>query len=286
MTDKSIDTVVEDIYGLLEAGIEGKDEVFEKFGREVAEVLKARLRPSERQRKGTLRMSNLGTPCNRKLWYSVNQPEKAEPIEPHARLKFLYGDLVEELILLLAELSGHSVEGRQDEQEILGVKGHRDVVLDGVVTDVKSASTYSFKKFEEGRLREDDPFGYSDQIQQYLHAGQEDPLVTDKDRAAFLVVDKTLGHICLDVHKKQSFPIEKVVEYKIDLVSRPEPPARKYDLEPEGKSGNMKLSMPCSYCDHKRECHPGLRTFLYSHKPVHLAVVKKEPNVPEVAYGP
>src|SRR5690606_25725922 len=110
-----------------------------------------------------------------------NTPEDGEPLRPEAYLKFLYGDILEDLLLFLAEAAGHTVVGRQDEQEIAGIKGHRDCVIDGTVVDAKSASSYSFKKFKEGRLREDDPFGYVDQLQSYIHSGQNDPLVTDKE---------------------------------------------------------------------------------------------------------
>jgi hypothetical protein len=162
------------------------------------------------------------------------------------------------------------------------VKGHRDAVIDGVVVDVKSASTYSFKKFEDHGLAQNDPFGYMDQIQSYLHAGQTDDRVTDKDRAAFLVVDKTLGNLCLDVYPKQSFPIEKLYQYKKELMKRGEAPPRAFDPVPEGKSGNMKLPLNCSYCDFKNRCHSNLRTFLYAKGPVFLTTVKKEPDVPEL----
>ena len=285
---KTIDTLVEDIQTVLKEGI--KDEnipegTFEVSGSRLSDLLRSRLSASEREDKRGLRMSNIGKPCNRQLWYSVNGYEKEE-LSASARLKFLYGDILEEVLLLLAELSGHKVEGRQDVQSIAGIEGHRDAVIDGVVVDTKSASTYSFKKFEEHRLHEDDPFGYVEQIQGYIHSGQDDPVVTDKDRGAFLVIDKTLGNLCLDIHKRRDNPpIEKVYEFKKDMVSREEPPARKYSPEPEGKSGNMKLPMPCSYCDFKKSCHPGLRTFLYANKPVFLTKVQKEPKVPEVKDG-
>lgn len=227
-------------------------------------------------------MSNIGTPCNRKLWYLVNTPDDKEPLPPEARLKFLFGHILEELLLLLAEVAGHKVEGRQDEVEMEGVLGHRDAVIDGTVVDVKSASTYSFKKFEKGLSKDDDSFGYLDQIGSYLETGQSDPIVTDKERAAFLVVDKTLGKLCLDVHKRSNFPFDKLYRYKKDMVAREEPPARGFDDLPEGKSGNRKLGINCSYCDFQKKCWPGLRTFLYASKPVHLTVVKKEPNVPEL----
>jgi len=284
MTEKTLDTLVEDIYGLLDTGLprDYEEDKITGFGLRLASILRDRLSDRE-SRPATLRMSNIGTPCNRKLWYGVNQAEDKTPLPPATRLKFLYGDILEELLLFLAEASGHEVTGRQDTQEIEGIEGHRDAVIDGVVVDAKSASTYSFKKFETHGLAEDDPFGYIDQLQSYLHAGQTDDKVKDKDRAAFLVVDKTLGHICLDIHpRRQNFPIEKLYQYKKDVVARTEPPARKYEPIPDGKSGNMKLGTVCSYCDFSRTCWPGSRTFLYANKPVTLVHVAREPNVPEL----
>lgn len=278
-TDKRIDTIVEDIYGVLEEGLDLSDEETEKIGKKLGEAVRHSLK---RQRGGTLRMSSIGQPCNRKIYYAVNTPEDAEPMSGATYMKFLTGHLLEEALLFLAEKAGHTVEGEQDEVEIEGIKGHRDCVIDGVTIDVKSASTYSFKKFEDHGLADNDPFGYIDQIQSYLHCGQVDPIVTDKERCGFLVVDKTLGNICLDIHKKRPFPIEKIYQYKKDMVSRDTPPARGFNPEPEGKSGNMKLPMNCSYCDFKKKCHPDLRTFLYARGPVFLTTVKKEPDVPEM----
>ncbi len=279
---KKIETLVDDIYDVLDKGLpeDYPADKIEAFGNSLASMLAQRL--ADRSGKPGLRMSNIGTPCNRKLYYAVNNSEDAEPLTPQTRLKFLYGDIIESLILFLAEASGHTVEGTQDTQEIEGIKGHRDAVIDGEVVDVKSASSYSFQKFKEHRLAEDDPFGYIDQIQSYVEAAKNDPIVLNKDRGHFIVVDKVLGHICLDTHQKSKFPIEKKYQYKKEMVARDEPPARGFDPEPDGKSGNKKLPMICSYCDFKKKCHPNLRTFLYSRGPVFLTEVKKEPNVPEV----
>ena len=43
-------------------------------------------------------------------------------------------------------------------------KATMDCKIDGVVTDVKSTSTFGFKKFKDGSLAFDDPFGYIAQI--------------------------------------------------------------------------------------------------------------------------
>lgn len=287
---KTIETLVEDIYGSLENGVPDVDpSVWTDCGNRIGDILNRRLsreaREEDASRKRGLRMSNIGKPCSRQLWYDCNGYE-GEKLEPNTRLKFLYGDILEEILLLLCTISGHRVEGRQDTQTIAGIEGHRDAVIDGVVTDTKSASTFSFRKFKDHSLAEDDPFGYIDQIQSYVHAGQDDPVVTDRTRGAFLVIDKTLGHICLDIHEKSPFPIEKMYEYKKEQVAKPRPPSRAYEDESEGKSGNRKLGMECSYCPFKKECWPGLRTFLYSSqngpKPVFLTKVLREPKVPEV----
>jgi len=226
-------------------------------------------------------MSNIGQPCERKLWYEL-QGEGGEELRPEHYLKFIFGDLIEELILTLAVLAGHRVEGRQDEQVIEGIKGHRDAVIDGVTVDVKSASTPSYKKFREGLTPEGDSFGYLDQLDSYMHAGLNDPIVTDKDRGAFLVLDKTLGHLHLDVHKRRELPWEEIYKHKKNMVSKEEAPPRKFEALPEGKSGNKKLGTNCSYCPFKQTCWPGVRTFLYANKPVYLTEVVRLPNVPEL----
>lgn len=282
MGAKRIDTLVQDIYSLLSNGDENLDKgLCDKYGELFSEFLFTRF-GKRKERKGTLRMSSIGQPCERKLYYEVNSPEDAEGLRPEVFMKFAYGDTIELLLLFLAEASGHEVEGTQDEQDIVGIKGHRDAVIDGTLVDVKSASTYSFKKFAEGKLSEDDPFGYVIQLQSYLHAGQTDDKVKDKSRGAFLVVDKTLGHVCLDFHDYQKLPMEAIYERKKDVVSSEELPVRRFSPVPEGKSGNEKIPMNCSYCPFKSKCYENLRTFLYSTGPVHLSKVVKEPNVPEI----
>lgn len=277
--DKTIGSLIPDIENVLVNGVEITDEQVEKFGKIMAEMLRRRLAPRT-PREGTLRMSNIGKP-DRQLWYEVNTPQDAEPMHPNAYMKFLIGDITEEVVLLLAELAGHKVEGQQDEQEIEGIKGHRDVVIDGTTVDVKSASPYSFKKFSDGLKPEDDSFGYIMQINSYIEAGQDDPIVTNKDGGAFLVLQKVTGDLTLDYHSKTNIPIRKIYEHKKEVVSRDEVPERCYPDVPEGKSGNMKLDIVCSYCPFKRKCWPELRTFIYANGPVFLTKVVREPNVPE-----
>ena len=120
------------------------------FGHNLAKKLAVRL--SEERGNATLRLSNWDSPCERQLWYKINKPETVEALPANVRLKFLTGDVMEEVILFLAKASGHEVEGEQDELIIGGVIGHRDGIIDGHLVDTKSASPYSFKKFEEHKL--------------------------------------------------------------------------------------------------------------------------------------
>jgi hypothetical protein len=277
---KTIKTLVQDIYALFTEPHDFDEGNVEQFAHRLATHIKNRI--SDEKGAPALRMSNLGTPCDRKLWYSINDPESAEPLPPEARFKFLYGDILEELVLFLAAEAGHSVEGAQDTLEINGVKGHRDAVIDGTLVDVKSASTFSFKKFKDHLTTEGDSFGYLDQLGAYLYASQDDPVVTNKNTAAFVAVDKTLGHITVDIQPNTGKDYSALVDKKRAIVESKEPPPRAFFDEEDGKSGNRKLGVACSYCPFKSKCWPELRTFLYSTGPRFLTVVANEPKVQEV----
>jgi hypothetical protein len=279
---KTIDTLVDDIYAVISSGIEVDEYRTEAFGRDVGITVTERITPSRRD--PTLRASNLGTPCERKLWYSINQPERGSPLPPAAKLKFLFGDILEHELLFLAEVAGHTVTHRQREVSINGIVGHIDAVIDGVLVDCKSASSFAFQKFKQHGLVNDDPFGYIDQLNFYHYAARYSALEVDPNRFAFLVIDKTLGHICLDVHQPNGVDYSKIVEQKKEMV-RGAVPKRSYFDEPDGKSGNRKLGTVCGYCDFKSTCWPTLRTFLYANGPRYLTNVVKVPDVPEV-FGP
>lgn len=278
----NIKTLVEDINAVLKGKGGWDAAVNEAFMKAMGETATRRLLPSEEPRKKSLRMSNIGQPCKRKLWYYVNLPGTVEPdLTPSTMLKFFYGDIIETLVLSLAKAAGHDVQGEQDEISVEGVKGHRDCVIDGMVVDVKSASSMSFEKFKYNRLKTEDPFGYIGQLTGYLAAAQDDPLVTNKNEAAFLAIDKQHGHIVLDVYdlrdEVEDFP--KEVSVTKAVVNATIVPPRAFEDVPEGKSGNMKLCAACSYCDYKDLCWPGLKQYFYARGPVWLTKVVKEPRV-------
>lgn len=277
---KTLDTLIPDIYRLFTHEHKFDKKNVSAFGKRLSEIIESRI--DQERRAPVLRMSNLGTPCLRKLWYQVNMAEAAEPIDGPALLKFLYGHILEELVLFLSKEAGHDVTGEQTELSINGVLGHRDAIIDGVLVDVKSASSYSFEKFANGTLAEDDAFGYLDQINAYLYASQKDEKVNEKGKAAFIAVDKTLGKIAILPVESNEVDYDKRITQIRQVLSDTKPPKRHYEDIPDGASGNRKLGVSCSYCEFKKTCWPGLRTFKYSKSHTYLTTVGKLPKVEEV----
>lgn len=280
----NINTLVDDIYRRVQDRTPFSKENVEKFSNNLNKRLEVSF---AKEPKKELTASSLGTPCMRHLWYKVNHPELAEPMPPFAYIKFFYGDVIEELLLLLAREAGHKVEGEQQRLQWEGVNGTRDAVIDGRIVDCKSASSIQFEKFDKHTLHESDAFGYLDQLDFYAHAAiaADDPLVTDRKNVSFLVMDKTLGHVCLTTYPvTKDGPIEKLRTASAS-VTLPEPPPCTCEIVPKGKSGNMGLGVNPSYSAYKRLCRPDLREFRYANGPEYLTKVVKVPKVPEVVNG-
>ena len=228
-------------------------------------------------------MSNMGTPCERKLWYSVQNfsDNMKEQLQPYVKNKFIYGDVIECWALGLVKAAGYKLEGMQDVMEINGVKGSRDCVIEGMTFDVKSASTFAMDKFKDNGLLKDDPFAYLSQLSSYVYAAKDDPIVTDKKHGAFLVFEKQHGHVVVDIYDLTPWLEEKeaeVLRKKSVVASKKEPP-RGFEDVPDGASGNRKLGTYCSYCDYKFQCYPDLSKYIYSNGPRYLSVVEREPKV-------
>ena len=283
---KTIDTLIPDMKDVL-LGLGGWDAAITKYLSEtIGDVAHDRFSKPQEPR-GYLSMSSLGDSCDRSLWYKVNHPELSEPLGAEALGTFFYGDIIEAFALALAKAAGHRVEGEQTQMDIAGIKGHRDAVIDGVTVDVKSASQFGFKKFKEGNLREDDPFGYISQLGSYVYAGKDDPIVEDKTHGAFLAIRKDRFDLALDIYDFSgdlAWKEEEVMAKKA-LVAGPIPDARIPPIPQSKTSPNTKLQVKCGYCSFRETCWPEARTFIYSSGPVFLVDVKNEPKVPEVRRG-
>lgn len=281
---KRIDTIATDIKNLVAGISNGKpanvtEENMDKFLLNIKEAFHSWNNPV-REKDGKLRMSVLGKPP-RQLWYDRFSPKKTKSYDASLNIKFLYGHILEHLLLYLAELTGHKIGDQQKKVEIDNIKGHIDATVDGEVCDVKSASSFSFKKFKTGELVGDDPFGYHAQL-----SGYETGMGTNK--GGFLVMDKSSGDVCFYKPDELAKPnVTTLIKTLQDTLKSDTPPDRCYQLS-ETKGGNKSLPIGCQFCAHKWECYKdandgkGLRVFKYSNKFVYLAEVNRQPNVEEI----
>lgn len=247
---KTIDTLVADIYNLVNTGKKKPDqEALFALGSTVMDAVKRQLWMATSDMPGRLRMSNIGKPCSRSLWYDVNGDDKVESLSPETRLKFMIGDIVEALVVYLAKEAGHSVTDQQAEIEMEGIKGHIDCVIDDELVDIKSASSFAMKKFKNGTLPDDDPFGYISQISGYGNA-------LGKKRGTFLAFDKSSGELATYTHSQLENTELKIKEVKA-AVALPEPPDRCFETIKDRQTSRQKLGVNCSYCSHKHTCWAG-----------------------------
>jgi len=278
---KTIETVAEDIYALFDPSVdhEVSEDNLEAFCENLKDLLQRRLKAQDDGSARPVRFSALGKP-NRVVWYDAHpEPGTKEPMTPQTYLKFMYGDMIEQLLLFLVKEAGHVVEAEQGGVEINGVTGSIDAIIDGTLVDVKSASSYGYQKFKDKRVTEDDPFGYVAQLSGYANV-----LTPGKD-AAWLAMNKENGAICVSPLNStiiSHYPPEERITELQEVIAKPEPPERCFEPVPDGKSGNMKLGTNCSYCSHKFRCYPEVRVFLYSNGPRYLTTVVRLPDVYEV----
>ena len=269
---KSIDTLVQDIYKYLKGYPEVPPEAVTELALNLSRVITEKL---SKYRSPALSMSCIGH-SPRKLRLELTKPIK---VSGKDRLRFLYGDIIETLVLWLAKQAGHMVEDEQKEVVLDGIKGHIDAIIDGVLVDLKSCSPYSFKKFSTGTLPMNDPFGYLAQLSGYKTC-------LKASRAGFLAVDKVSGELCLyepdpDIH----LPDPSAVISRAKKASKTDftklPPCESPVVA--DKAGNTKLSMGCKMCHYRDRCWPSLRVFQYSTGPEYFVKVVKAPRVKEIS---
>ena len=273
---KSINTLVDDIYSVISGGIAPAtsnnkvDVSYDKW-----------FTPRDRAREDKiLYFSEVGDPCPRRLWYKYNMPTIAEKPDGRSLLKFFYGDVLEELVLNVAEDAGHTVEKKQEKALYdIGdgwyVRGRIDAVIDGVMVDVKSVTKYSEEKFKNNLV--DDPFGYYQQLNGYATA-------LNYANAGFLTIQKELGHVNyypIEVNKGL-FKMQAEHAAETASLSSPDSIKRLAGVPASKTSKNTKLCTSCSYCNFKKECFPEMRTFLYASGPEFLIDVVDVPRVMEI----
>ena len=282
---KNLTTLVEDIYqtvtDITGGDKEVPDKLLDELGQKIARTIKTWSTP-QHHNKFMLRMSNIGRPA-RQLYYSQKDTQE---IKHHAstQIKFLYGHIMEDLLIFLTKLSGHSVTDEQKEVLVDGVLGHMDCKIDGEVIDIKTASGFGFKKFKNKTLAEDDPFGYVSQLAGYERA-------EGTDNGGFLALNKESGELTLYQPEDLDKPNVNTLISNIESALKGDaPPDKCYKPIKSGSKGNMKLPMSCVYCSHKFICNAdthdgeGLRVFKYAKGLEYMTKVVSLPKVEEIHY--
>ena len=288
---KTIDTLVDDIYAQFNSQGARVDSTLaaEAGDRMAAELDKATVARTEPREVGKYWASDIGKRCLRQHWYNFNEPEQGEELHGHTRFKFLYGNLLEEAVLHYARAAGHDVRGEQGEVEYVDdngftVRGRIDAIIDGHLVDVKSTSSYGFKRYKDGIDATNDSFGYREQLAFYIHFHQLGEVASG---CGFVWIDKQNGHIsyteCKVPSRDEIITKARTIHEAVQAELDTDVP-RGYSPQPYGKSGNLSLPIGCSYCPFKQRCYRdanggrGLRGFVYNQGPVWFAEVKREPR--------
>lgn len=236
------------------------EEQAKDIGAEVADAVLRQFGSGKSRDEFTLRMSNIGRPTCQ-LWFQKNHPEKALPKPSTFVMNMMIGDIVEAVFKGL--LKAASVEFEDTDKVSLEVgdtndtrvSGSYDLVIDGAVDDVKSASPWSYQnKFDSfATLAKGDGFGYVGQLAGYAKA-------SGKRVGGWWVVNKGNGEFKyvpadgLDLDKE----LDKI-KTTVETVNNNEF-KRCFSPVPEffrGKpTGNKVLNDNCRFCDFRYECWP------------------------------
>ena len=252
-------------------------ETIKQIGDDVMAAAQRQFGGGNKRDKFSLRMSNVGRPTCQ-LWYDKNKPEVAVPLPTTFVMNMMIGDIVEAVFKGILKEAGVSYEDTDKVSLDLGddsVSGSYDLIIDGAVDDIKSASDWSYRnKFESyDSLASGDGFGYVAQLAGYAKA-------SGKKAGGWWVVNKANGQFKyvpatgLDIDKEISHikkTVETVKENKFEKRFQPVP--EKF----RGKeTGNTVLNTGCKFCSYRFDCWPSL-----VERP---AVKSQAKNPPIVAY--
>ena len=231
-----------------------------------------------------LRMSNVGRPTCQ-LWFEKNEPEKALPLPTTFVMNMMLGDIVEAVFKGLLKEAG--VQYEDDAKVTLqldddtSVSGTYDIVIDGAVDDIKSASNWSYtNKFESfDTLRQGDAFGYVAQLAGYAKAA-------DKRAGGWWVVNKANGEFkYVPAEDVDEAAVLSDIQATVSYINNDEPFQRCFEPVSETHyrkpTGNKKLGVGCSFCSYKHKCWPSLVT-----KPAVMSTAKNPPMVDYVELAP
>ena len=227
------------------------EETIAQIGKDVMDAVRRQFGGGKGRDEFRLRMSNIGKPTCQ-LWFAKNKPEKALPKPTTFVMNMLLGDIVEAAFKGIITEAGVAYDDKDNFVELElkedTIKGSYDLIMDGALDDVKSASDWSYRnKFESYEtLSKSDPFGYVGQLAGYAKA-------TGKKVGGWWVVNKANGNIKYVPASGLDLDVElDKIQKTVDTVNKNEF-ERCFHPVPEtfrGKpSGHKILNDNCKFCD-------------------------------------
>ena len=236
------------------------EEVIEQVGNDVKDALRKQFGGGVKRGDFRLRMSNLGRPTCQ-LRFEKNKPETASAKPNNFMMNMMLGDIVEAVFKGLLKGAGVKYEEPENvslEVDGANISGTYDLVIDGAVDDVKSASAWSYdNKFESFEtLSDGDPFGYVSQLIGYAKASKKKIggwWVINKANGAFKYVSAQNADVEKEMQKIEA-TVKTVQENKFERCF--EPVAETFRGKP---TGNKILGTSCSFCSYKYSCWENLK---------------------------
>ena len=235
------------------------EDTIKQVATDISDALKRQFGGENKRGDFKLRMSNVGRPTCQ-LWYEKNKPEVAIPFPTTFVMNMMLGDIVEAVFKGLLKEAGVQYEDTDKVSLDCGdtnVSGSYDLILDGAVDDIKSASDWSYRnKFESfDTLASGDGFGYVAQLAGYAKAANKKAggwWVVNKANGSFKYVPATGLDLDTEVSKIKE-TVETVKENKFERCFQPVP--EKF----RGKeTGNKILNDSCKFCSYRFSCWPTL----------------------------
>ena len=200
-----------------------------------------------------INVGDLGTECDRALWYSFRRVSAPERIEGRKLRLFETGNIEEERILADLRAIGCDVRSQQERVRLVGghVRGKIDAECVGVpeapvavhTVECKSSNEKGFKELLKDGVQKAKPLHYA-QCQTYMHA-------RGVERCLYVCVNKNDD----DIHAER---VRYDVEYCLRMLARAERIINADDPPPKlHEDPSAKMAFVCGFCNHNAVCHRG-----------------------------
>lgn len=286
MQPKSIHTLVEDVTNLWHPDTAAKfdKELMQQCLMDIGSSMQ-NLVNREDSRAYRLRPSCLGKGL-RWHWYMAKGGVPMEKIDGQTAKRFNTGHISEAMLIAYIKLAGHTVEHEQLKVSVGDISGSLDCLIDGALIDIKTASSYGFKKFSDGTISPtNDPYGYIAQLSFYKLGLANQGI--DINGQGWFAINKNDEALALHmIPDSELIDVERRIALIREQAEKDTPPEDICEgADPvEEKSGNMQMSSMCKFCPAKEKCWPEFKAFRYANGDKLYTKVTKQPRVEEVTH--